>query len=78
MARKQSGDSSKAEALAALDVARAGRESAESAERAAVLSAREAGVSWSRIGELYGLTKQGAQQRFKPGVKQARSVVAGD
>lgn len=77
MAKKQSGDGSKAEALAALDLARLGRESAEATERAAVVSAREAGVSWSRIGELYGLTKQGAQQRFKPGVKRAVAA-AGD
>lgn len=73
MAKKQSADGSKAEALAALDAARVERESADAAERAAVLAAREAGVSWSRIGELYGLTKQGAQQRFKPGVKRAQA-----
>ena len=52
-------------ALGRLDSARSARESAEVAERAAVVAAREAGVSWARIGELYGLTKQGAQQRFK-------------
>lgn len=27
--------------------------------------AREAGLSWTKIGAVYGLTKQGAQQRFK-------------
>jgi hypothetical protein len=52
--------------LEALAAARREREAAEARERAAVGAAREAGVSWSTIGELYGLTKQGAQQRFKP------------
>lgn len=77
MAKGQSGDGSKAEALTVLDEVRVAREVAEAVEREAVLTAREAGVSWSRIGELYGLTKQGAQQRFKPGVKRARAE-AGD
>lgn len=52
-------------ALASLDAARLAREAADAAESAAVRDARTAGASWSRIGELYGLTKQGAQQRFK-------------
>lgn len=37
---------------------------AEKAEIKAVHDARAQGVSWRRIGEVYGLTKQGAQQRF--------------
>lgn len=53
------------DALTAVDSARKAREKAESRERKAVESARMAGVSWARIGQLYGLTKQGAQQRFK-------------
>ncbi|GAB3697555.1 hypothetical protein [Mariniluteicoccus flavus] len=56
---------SKEESLQALDRARLAREEAEAAELRAVAAAREAGVAWGRIGELYGLTKQGAQQRFK-------------
>ena len=52
--------------LEMLAAARLARERAEERERDAVRSAREAGLSWSTIGELYGLTKQGAQQRFKP------------
>ena len=55
----------KAAALQALDTARSEREQADRNERAALRDARSAGVSWSRIGEVYGLTKQGAQQRFK-------------
>ena len=63
MAEKQA--DARAAALAALDAARQAREAADLAEHAAVREARRAGASWSRIGELYGLTKQGAQQRFK-------------
>lgn len=59
----QAGD--QAVALQAVDKARRARERAEAAEAAAVAAARAAGVSWGRLGELYGLTKQGAQQRFK-------------
>lgn len=69
---------SKTEAIAALDSAREARELAEAAERDAVVAARDAGASWARIGELYGLTKQGAQQRFKPGVRRARRGAADD
>jgi hypothetical protein len=49
----------------ALAAARALREIAEAVERDAVTAARAAGLSWSAIGKVYGLTKQGAQQRFK-------------
>jgi len=59
-------DEARARALRTLDSARRVRERAEASELAAVAQAREAGVAWGRIGELYGLTKQGAQQRFKP------------
>jgi len=62
-------------ALGALDVAdepmsrlRAAqrlREAAEDLEAAQVDAARKAGATWSEIGACYGLTKQGAQQRFR-------------
>lgn len=52
-------------ALAAVDRARRKRERADREEQAAIDAARAAGASWTRIGALYGLTKQGAQQRFK-------------
>lgn len=51
--------------LAALNAARTLREEAEQLERKSVDIVRAAGTSWSKIGALYGLTKQGAQQRFK-------------
>lgn len=54
-----------ADPLAALDAARALREEAEQLERRSIDAARSAGTSWSSIGALYGLTKQGAQQRFR-------------
>jgi hypothetical protein len=49
-----------ADPIGALAAARRLREASESIERDAVT-----GVSWSAIGRVYGLTKQGAQQRFK-------------
>jgi hypothetical protein len=62
-------------ALSALDVAdgpmsrleavRRLREAAEELEAAEVGAARKAGVTWYDIGACYGLTKQGAQQRFR-------------
>ena len=53
------------ETLDAVDALRRLREAAEKAEEEAVRNARSQGISWSRIGALYGLTKQGAQQRFR-------------
>lgn len=38
---------------------------AEELEHTEVRAARELGTSWSKIGAVYGLTKQGAQQRFR-------------
>lgn len=48
-----------------LDAARVLREAADQLEAAAIAGAREVGVTWGEIGELYGMTKQGAQQRFR-------------
>lgn len=50
--------------LEALDAARRLNESAAALERERVEAARKDGHSWSQIGALYGMTKQGAQQRF--------------
>lgn len=47
-----------------IDAIRRLREAAELAEQAVIRDARGQGISWTRIGALYGLTKQGAQQRF--------------
>ncbi|MGA4508832.1 hypothetical protein ACQB6R_11580 [Propionibacteriaceae bacterium G1746] len=69
----------RADALQALDTARRRREKAEREEEAAVVRAREAGASWARIGAVYGLTKQGAQQRFKrPAEPAPTTPSAGD
>ena len=51
--------------LARLDAVRVARERLEARETEAVRDAREAGVTWKAIGALYGLSKQGAQQRFR-------------
>jgi hypothetical protein len=48
-----------------LDAARRLREAAEELEAAQIEAARKAGVTWIEIGACYGLTKQGAQQRFR-------------
>jgi hypothetical protein len=50
-----------------LTAARLAREAADALEQAHVDAAREAGLTWVEIGEIYGLTKQGAQQRFRAG-----------
>jgi ATPase subunit of ABC transporter with duplicated ATPase domains len=51
--------------ISRLDAARRLREAAEELEAAQVETARKAGVTWIEIGACYGLTKQGAQQRFR-------------
>jgi hypothetical protein len=48
-----------------LDAIRAAREQVEALEADAVRDARRSGVTWKTIGALYGLSKQGAQQRFR-------------
>jgi hypothetical protein len=50
-----------------LDAARRAREAADKLEQAHVDAARQAGLTWAEIGTIYGLTKQGAQQRFRAG-----------
>jgi hypothetical protein len=51
--------------ISRLDAARRLREAAEELEAAQVDAARKAGATWNEIGACYGLTKQGAQQRFR-------------
>jgi hypothetical protein len=75
-----------AAALGALDVAdgpmtrlqaaRRLREAAEELEAAQVEAARKAGATWSDIGACYGLTKQGAQQRFRAPRNKASAATA--
>ena len=52
------------------------REAAEELEAAQVEAARKAGATWIEIGACYGLTKQGAQQRFRAARNQAKAVTA--
>ena len=59
-----------------LDAARRLREAAEELEAAQVEAARKAGATWNEIGACYGLTKQGAQQRFRAARHQAKAVTA--
>jgi hypothetical protein len=57
--------------MSRLDAARRLREAAEELEAAQVEAARKAGATWIEIGACYGLTKQGAQQRFRPARNQS-------
>jgi hypothetical protein len=57
--------------MSRLDAARRLREAAEELEAAQVEAARKAGATWLEIGACYGLTKQGAQQRFRAARNQA-------
>jgi hypothetical protein len=59
-----------------LDAARRLREAAEELEAAQVEAARKAGATWNEIGACYGLTKQGAQQRFRAARNQAKAGTA--
>jgi hypothetical protein len=62
--------------ISRLDAARRLREAAEELEAAQADAARKAGVTWNEIGACYGLTKQGAQQRFRAARDQAKAVTA--
>lgn len=59
-------------ALDRLDAVRRLRERAESVEVESVAQARAEGWSWTKIGALYGMSKQGAQQRFGTQLKRQR------
>ena len=48
-----------------LRAAAAGRRAAEERLEAAVVSAKDAGLSWGTIGAQLGVTRQGARQRFE-------------
>ena len=62
--------------ISRLEAARQLREAAEELEAAQVEAARKAGATWNEIGACYGLTKQGAQQRFRAARNQAKPVTA--
>jgi hypothetical protein len=50
---------------ARLEPVRRLREAVDKLEQAHIDAARDAGLTWSEIGAVYGLSKQGAQQRFR-------------
>ena len=62
--------------MSRLDAARRLREAAEELEAVQIDAARKAGATWNEIGACYGLTKQGAQQRFRAARSPARSGTA--
>ena len=51
--------------LLRLEAIRRSRKALDDLETATVIAARAQGVSWRDIGAVYGLSKQGAQQRFR-------------
>ncbi len=51
--------------LARLALIREAREALDGLEAGVVNGARDAGHTWAEIGEVYGTSKQGAQQRFR-------------
>jgi hypothetical protein len=61
-----------------LQAARRLREAAEELEAAQVEAARKAGATWIEIGACYGLTKQGAQQRFRAVRDQTKAARAAE
>jgi hypothetical protein len=52
--------------LSRLGAVRRSLQDLEALEADTVADARAAGATWGEIGALYGLSKQGAQQRFRP------------
>jgi hypothetical protein len=62
--------------ISRLQAAQRLREAAEELEAAQVEAARKAGATWIEIGACYGLTKQGAQQRFRGARNHAKAVTA--
>ena len=52
-----------------LHAARKAREQLEQLELDQVRVLRDGGTTWSKIAAVYGLTKQGAQQRFRAALK---------
>ncbi len=62
--------------ISRLEAARHLREAAEELEAAQVEAARKAGATWNEIGACYGLTKQGAQQRFRAARSHAKAAAA--
>ena len=42
-------------------------------QNASVAEARQAGLTWTQIGALFGMTKQAAQQRFKNALTAKRA-----
>ncbi|THG33224.1 hypothetical protein [Naasia lichenicola] len=65
-----------ADPLDRVDAVRLSREQLEALEDAAVRAARAAGITWKEIGALYGLSKQGAQQRFRSIASDASGATA--
>lgn len=54
--------------LLRLEAIRRSRKALDDLETATVIAARAQGASWRDIGAVYGLSKQGAQQRFRAAI----------
>lgn len=67
-----------AEPLGLLRDLRRAQRMIDTAVAAAVAEARKTGASWSQIGELLGMTKQSARQRFGSSVEESEPSRVGD
>ena len=56
-----------------LKMSRTIRVAAEELEADAIEQARNSGATWREIGSCYGVTKQGAQQRFRTAPRNERT-----
>lgn len=64
--------------LRRLDAVRRYREALDDLEATTVAAARSDGATWTEIGALYGLSKQGAQQRFRRSPGRNGTVGSGE
>ena len=58
--------------LVRLEHVRVAREAIDALENHCVDAARADGRTWTEVGEVYGMTKQGAQQRFREAIAVPR------
>jgi hypothetical protein len=62
--------------LSRVNAARLLREATDELEITHIEAARKAGITWTEIGAGYGLTKQGAQQRFRSVPRRGKEMAS--
>ena len=63
--------------LRRLEAVRRSLQALEELQAATVLEARKSGATWIEIGAMYGLTKQGAQQKFRRSTAKHKAAADG-